>query len=232
MKNFAAIVFSTISLYAFAATPVKYELNVGEFHELKVIDGINVVYSCNPDSAGKAVFVCPPEDAATFIFSNPNGKGTLSVQLSAKSVDMKKSLPELRLYSNFLTKVENSGDSIVKVLNVASGPKFSAQVIGNGRIVVDDVKATEVNASLATGNGTLVISGECEKANFKLVGTGVIQADGLKAQTVSVKAGGTGTVGVWAVEHLAVSGLGSTKIYYKGDPTIKKSALGTKIMKL
>lgn len=31
------------SLYS--ANLVKYELNVNEFHELKVVDGINVVYS-------------------------------------------------------------------------------------------------------------------------------------------------------------------------------------------
>ncbi len=157
----------------------------------------------------------------------------LSIQLSSR-VGGANSLPEVLVYSSYLTKVENSGDSTLKVLSVADGPKFSAQLIGNGRIVVSNVKATEVNAGLTTGNGTLVIRGDCDIAKFKLVGTGVIQADGLKANVVSFKAGGTGSVGVWALKQLSVSGVGSTKIYYKGDPEIKRSAiaLGTKIIKM
>lgn len=220
-----------LGLGARAATPVRYELKVNEFHELKVVDAINVVYSCNPDSTGLAVFTCDSEDAAAFIFNNPKGKGVLSMQLSTESVK-KKNLPTIHVYSTYLTKVENSGDSLVKVLNVANGPKFSAQLIGNGRLVVNNVKATEVNAGIATGNGTLIISGQCESAKIKLVGTGVIQADELKADYVSVKASGTGSVGVDAVSELSVSGVGSTKVYYKGEPKIKNRTLGIKTMKL
>ena len=196
-----------------------------------MVDGINVVYSCNPDSAGLAVFTCPSDEAAAFIFNNPKGKGVLSMQLSTESIG-RKNMPVVYVYSTFLTKVENSGDSLVKVLNVAKGPKFSAQLIGNGRLVVKDVKATEVNAGISTGNGTLVIAGECELAKIKLVGTGVIQADELKADEVSVKASGTGSVGVWPLESLSVSGVGSTKVYYKGEPKIKNRTLGIKTLPL
>ena len=50
------------------------------------------------------------------------------------------------------------------------------------------------------------------------MGTGVIQADGLEAQTASVKAGGTGSIGLWAIKVALVMGAGSTKVYYKGNP--------------
>jgi len=231
MKTITSILSLLCCISATAAGLVKYELKVNEFHELKVVDGINVVYSCNPDSAGLAVFTCPSEDAAAFIFNNPKGKGVLSMQLSTESVG-KKNMPVVHVYSSFLTKVENSGDSLVKVLDVAEGPKFSAQLIGNGRLVVKHVKATEVNAGIATGNGTLVIAGECESAKIKLVGTGVIQADELKADDVSVKASGTGSVGVWPLNNLSVSGVGSTKVYYKGEPKIKNRTLGIKTLQL
>ena len=229
MKIISSILLLVCCISATAANLVKYELKVNEFHELKVVDGINVVYSCNPDSAGLAVFTCPSDEAAAFIFNNPKGKGVLSMQLSTESIG-RKNMPVVYVYSTFLTKVENSGDSLVKVLNVAKGPKFSAQLIGNGRLVVKDVKATEVNAGISTGNGTLVIAGECELAKIKLVGTGVIQADELKADEVSVKASGTGSVGVWPLESLSVSGVGSTKVYYKGEPKIKNRTLGIKTL--
>lgn len=208
-----------------SANLVKYELNVNEFHELKVVDGINVIYSCNPDSAGLAVFTCPASQASAFIFNNKKGK--LSMQVSTENVGTS-NLPTVRVYSTYLTKIENSGDSLVKVINIAQGPKFSAKLIGNGRLVVNDIKATEVNAAISTGNGTLVVNGKCDNAGINFMGTGVIQADGLEAESASVKAGGTGSIGVWAVKTLSVMGAGSTKVYFKGNPEIKNRAVGIK----
>ncbi|MDE7146538.1 MAG: DUF2807 domain-containing protein, partial [Duncaniella sp.] len=141
-------------------------------------------------------------------------------------------MPLVTVYSEYLTKVENSGDSTVRVLSVARGPKFSATLIGNGRLAVRDVKSTEVNGKIATGNGTLVLDGSCERANISFMGTGVIQADGLKAQQVSVKASGTGSIGVWAVKTLSLVGAGSTKVYYKGEPEIKNRTVGIKAVQI
>ena len=225
--------FSLMFLFGFigvqAADLVKYELNVGEFHELKVTDGLNVIYSCNPDSAGLAVFTSPSSQASAFIFNN--NKGKLSMKISTENVGVT-NLPVVTVYSTYLTKIENAGDSLVKVVNVANGPKFTAKLIGNGRMSVQGVKATEVTAALSTGNGTLVINGECEHVNFNCPGTGVIQADGLEAQTASVKAGGTGSIGLWAVKTLSVMGMGSTKLYYKGNPEIKNRSVGIKTFPL
>lgn len=224
-KAFFSLLLLLGFVSAYSADLVKYELNVGEFHELKVVDGINVVYSCHPDSAGLAVFTCPSSQASAFIFNNKKGK--LSMQISTENVGTA-NLPVITVYSTYLTKVENSGDSLVKVLNVAQGPKFSAKLIGNGRISVHDVKATEVGAAISTGNGTLAITGVCDHANFNFMGTGVIQADDLQAQTASVKAGGTGSIGLWATKSFTVMGAGSTKVYYKGSPEIKNRSVGIK----
>ena len=229
MKILSTLLLLLGFMGAHAAELVKYELDVNEFHELKVVDGINVVYSCNPDSAGKAVFTCPSSQAAAFMFNNK--KGRLSMHLSTESVGTA-NLPVVHVYSSYLTRVENSGDSLVKVVNIAQGPKFAAKLIGNGRIVVRDVKATEVTAAISTGHGTLVITGECEHANFNFMGTGVIQADELEAQTANVKAGGTGSIGLWAVKSFTVMGAGSTKVYFKGNPEIKNRSVGLKTFPL
>ncbi len=90
----------------------------------------------------------------------------------------------------------------------------------------------EVNGKIATGNGTLVIDGSCDKANYSFMGTGVIQADGMKAEEVSVKASGTGSIGVWAEKKLTIMGAGSTKVYYKGNPEIKNRSVGIKATQL
>ncbi len=229
MKTLTAILLPLCFLGASASGLVKYELKVNEFHELKVVDAIRVVYSSSTDSAGMAVFTCPSEQASALMFNNKGGK--LSMQISTESVGSK-DLPVVYVYSSYLNKIENSGDSLVKALRIAECPKFTATLIGNGRLSVPDIKATEVEAAIKTGNGTLVIGGKCQKANIKFVGTGVIQADELEAADVSVKAGGTGSIGVWPQKELSVSGVGSTKVYYKGNPEIKNRAAGVKTLPL
>ncbi len=82
------------------------------------------------------------------------------------------------------------------------------------------------------GNGTLIISGRCDEAKLNLTGTGVIQADDLIAENASVSAKGTGSVGVHATKDLGVFGMGSTSIYYKGNPTIKNRSVGLKLMQM
>ena len=141
-------------------------------------------------------------------------------------------MPTIYVYSKYLTRVENSGDSLVKVLNVVKGPKFSAKLVGNGRLVVNGVEATDVNIDLLTGNGTIVVTGGCENLGIKLIGAGVIQADELKADSVSIKAGGTGSVGVNALNTLKINGAATTKVYYKGEPQIKNNALWVKTFPL
>lgn len=59
-----------------------------------------------------------------------------------------------------------------------------------------------------------------------MVGTGTISADRLEADVVQCKILGSGSIGCWPLQKLNVRGIGSTKVYYKGDPQVKKSGGG------
>ena len=48
------ILFISCALSLSAQTDTSYDLNVGEFSELRVSDGINVDYTSDPDKAGRA----------------------------------------------------------------------------------------------------------------------------------------------------------------------------------
>ncbi len=98
--------------------------------------------------------------------------------------------------------------------------------MGNGSLVADDVRATKISASIKSGNGTITVAGHCEEASLNMLGNGTIQADRLEAEKVSCNILGSGTIGCWTTVDLKVRGIGSTKIYYKGDPRIKKSGGG------
>lgn len=232
MKKF--ITFFALAIAGAILTPLRpaepvedYSLKIGEFSRLKVIDGINVDYISNPDSAGVASFSSTHATASTIGFSNNNGELTISFT----STDVNRTgLPDVKVYSTFLTSVENAGDSTLRVLTVAPCPNFSAKQIGNGRMVVRDIKATKVRGTLSTGNGSVVINGKCDEALLKLAGTGTIQADGLEAIDVKCSAVGTGSIGCWPTKLLKIHGMGSTSIYYRGNPEIKNRGVGVKVM--
>lgn len=220
-----------MALTSFAADNNRYELDVKDFSELKVTDAINVDYKCNPDSAGKAVFYASPEIASQILFVP--GTNKLEIQLSADESGVRRTLPVVTVYSSYLTFAENSGDSTVRVLSVAPGPKFRARVIGNGRVVVRNVKATQVDASIDTGKGSVVVYGEATSAKFTCTGTGSIQADELKVtENVKCSVWGTGSIGCWPEKSLSVMGAGSGTVYYRGNPTIKNRSLGVKLSAL
>lgn len=230
-KIYLSIMFAvSVCVGTFGAELTRYELDVNDFSELKVIEGLNVDYKCVPDSAGKAVFTTTPDLASVLMVSN--NKGKLEMQISTDGIDYK-DLPVITVYSNFLTRVENSGDSTVRVLSVAPGPQFKAKVIGNGRLVVRNVNATQVDANLATGNGQLVLYGKCQSAKYSLTGTGSIQADDLKAVSVKCRSTGTGTIGCYVTGDLMVVGMGSGKVYYAGHPEkITTRSVGLKVIPL
>ncbi|MCC8071907.1 MAG: DUF2807 domain-containing protein [Bacteroidales bacterium] len=231
MKQLIAPIFMALGVMTLGAQSLsRYELDVKEFSELKVTDGVNVDYKCMPDSAGKAVFVAPASTASAIMFEP--SKGRLNVRLASEAP--KTGLPTVTVYSSYLTYVENDGDSTVRVLSVAPGPKFKAKVVGNGRLVVRNVETTTLEGSLDTGNGTVVLYGTTTEAKLSMTGSGNIQADDLKAQNVKAKLLGTGSISCWPEVKLSVSPMsaGSGTIYYRGTPEVKKKGLGIKVVAL
>lgn len=230
MKSLKAILPLFLAAWcacAAAQTVQRYEIRVNDFTELKVTDGINVDYRQSADSAGLAVFTSPSDKASLLLFSPKKQK--LEVQLALDGTGVT-GLPTVTVYSSALAKVENAGDSLVRVIGAVSAPeRFKARLIGNGRLSIHSVKAPEVNATIMTGRGTLVIAGSCDKASLSVTGTGTIQADGLRAASVACKIIGTGTIGCAPVASLSVHGMGSGTVYYTGSPaSIAAKGLGIK----
>ena len=234
MKNFILAIiitlFASMTANAQEETLKRYELDVADFTELKVVHSINVRYVNNPDSAGRAVFIAPDKHVSIFMFNNT--KNRLEIQIATDDVNLTNA-PTITVYSKFLSKVENSGDSTVTLVSVAPTPKFNARLIGNGRIVAHDLDITELNASLSTGNGQLILFGKCKNAKLSCTGTGSVQADDLVANEVNCRMLGTGTIGCQAIDKLSISGISSGKVYYKGNPQeIKRRSVGVKIIPL
>lgn len=225
MKKLILLCVCCIMCASLSAKTIRYE--VGPFDQLALNGNIDIIYTSNPDSIGLATY--ESEEDFSDAIEITNNKGHLSIK-EVQGHDLGH-LPTIHVYSDFLSKVSNEGNADITLNLSAATPTFSASLVGNGGIICRGVKSTDVSASITTGNGTIVLRGKCTNANFKLTGTGIIQADGLSARNVKCFGLGTGTIGCNASEKLDVRGVGSTKIYYIGDPTIKKVG-GAKLIRI
>ena len=203
---------------------------MGEFNELVVNDGINVVYSNNADSVGIVAFDIEKE-YTSYIMAE-RSKGRLKIQLDPAAITVK-TLPTVYVYSSYLYKAENTKDSTLTLRKVAPGAKIDIQLQGNGTIIANGLDAININLKLLTGKGKIITSGKCENLSIKNVGTGEIQADEVAAKHVKCTLMGTGAIGCASKETLSVKGVGSGKVYYIGKPVITKSKLSNvKIVQL
>ena len=219
MKRLLLLTLFAFTIFAAGAQEKTYTLKVGRFDKVKITDNVNVIYRSVPDSTGIVVFTGTENFANAFIFTN--NKGELRVQVNTEDVN-DPDLPVLHIYSDYITSIENSSEFTTTVENSVSVPSFYVKQIGNGKIVATNINAGSVTAHLATGKGTITLTGNTEKAQYKMVGTGTIQASTLEALTVKCSILGTGDIICWPVKNLDVRGIGTTKIYYKGNPKIKK----------
>lgn len=217
-----------------AAGQTTYRLNVAPFFHLKVSGQLNVDCVHDPDSTG-IVSITAKDPAQIHWVEATTGGDKLTLRLVLPDemrdgvVETPSELPRVRVYSNYLTRVDNEGDSTVRVLTAADVPEFSARLIGNGRLSVRGINAEKVKATLFSGRGIIVLAGNAREATYSLTGVGTIEADRLTCRDARVRLTGTGAVGVHATDRLTISGTGSGTVYSRGAPEVKKKlAVGIK----
>lgn len=212
---------------ALASEPAEYKLQVQDFGELVVVDGVPVDYSSKPDSAGWAVFSCVPEIAAEIIFSNENSR--LTIRTSAEE-DPIIGVPRVKVYSSALHKVENSGDSLLRVFMSVPTPQFKARQIDNGTIEVHSLDTKELDAAVTAGKGSLLIDGKATNAKINNVSSGLVQTSGLAATNMSCYIFGSGNIECSPTEALRVYGAGHGSVIYHGNPKVTKRGIGIKVI--
>ncbi|MBQ9556579.1 MAG: DUF2807 domain-containing protein [Muribaculaceae bacterium] len=205
----------------------RHEVKVGNFTRLVVTDNVNVNYRCHADSAGLAVINCTQDIADHLIFSL-NDKGRLSIQVEDE-YERQGHLPTITVYSSSLGEAENAGDSTLRIAGLPAMKAFKVRNIDNGKVIARGVRASKLELQILSGKGKIIADGSCDELAIRLVGTGEIQADNVLAGTVSCRIMGTGSIGCNVNGgELKVSGSGTGKVYYKGEPskvTVRK--LGT-----
>lgn len=208
-----------------AETPQQYKLQLADFNELVVVDGINVEYVCDPARAGSVEFKSTKDVASAVIFEPKNGK--LRIMLAQRDTPIT-GLPTITVYSTYLTRASNEGDSLLHIHTPAPQGKMALRLIGNGRLIAENVETTSLECRILSGNGTLTVSGKALNAKLSTAGTGHIVASELVVSDAACSITGTGSIIVNVSESLTASGIGSGNIYYIGTPaSIKKKFLST-----
>lgn len=228
MKRIINVILWGILSLASSACAEEYLYNVGPFDRISVRGDIDVVYRSVPDSVGIAVFNSDTDLSDAFDVTCAKGKLSIKENLNH---DHKAPLPVIYVYADFLKNIDYEGNGTLDATLSANAPTLAIKLIGNGKILCQGIRCTDLKASIDTGNGQIVLGGKCDEAKFNLTGSGVLQADNLDAETVKCNVLGTGTIGCSPAVALDVRGIGTTKIYYSGDPTIKKSG-GAKLIRL
>lgn len=228
IRTIISLALACIALTAAAQTD-RYVTNIKDFTELTVAGNINVVYRNSIDSAGIAVYECDKATASALTFSNNKNKVKVQV-ISDTPIER---TPVLYLYSTSLNKAENWGDSTITVSKNAPCAEFQAKVIGNGNIVVRDIHATEVKASVKAGAGHIFLEGKAQNAHYTIMSAGAIEAAGLSTTNTKCMMWGTGSVDCSATSELKIYGMGSGDVYYKGEPaSIKNRAVGVQAIEM
>lgn len=230
MKHILSILSLFVALFTATAqesTLTTYRLNVENFVELTIVDGVNVDYRVNTDSIGYAVFTCDASMASNISFSNKNEH--LTIRTNADEYDIP-NIPLVTVYSAALRKVENTGDSLVRVFNPAKVESFKAKQIGNGNIEVYNINADNVDAGITAGKGHITISGTTTRARLRNVSTGPINAADLHAKSVKCFVFGTGNIDCYPTDNLTAYGAGSGKVFYHFKPEkVSNRGIGVRI---
>lgn len=227
MKRFFAAAVACLASILYVQADV-YEYEPGPFDKIVVRADIDIVYRNVPDSAGYIRYESARDFSQKLEVSCNKGKLTILDKMTDEDYSP---LPTLYMYSDYLLSVNYEGAGTVDLTLQSATPTFSSKLTGNGKIICNGVNTTEFSANIVTGNGSIVAHGKCAKAKFSITGAGLIQADGLSADEVKCSVMGTGSIGCRPLDYLDVRGIGTTKIYYYGNPTVKKVG-GARIEKM
>ena len=124
-----------------------------------------------------------------------------------------------------LSSVEMIGSGRIELQDEFDTNDFRAVLDGSGHLRIS-VSAAKVTSRL-TGSGTIDMRGNADVEELNLSGSGNIKSFGLSSESAGVVLSGSGSVEVNAASDLAVTISGSGNVYYQGNPTINSNISGS-----
>ncbi len=124
-----------------------------------------------------------------------------------------------------LEGVKLTGSGII-VCDSLTTDFLSAEITGSGRIEFSKVVAKDVIGDIP-GSGDIIISGEADRTEFYIPGSGNIQCLGLYQTACYSNISGSGNIYTYVNDYLEVDISGSGNVYYSGNPEIDSYISGS-----
>ena len=121
-----------------------------------------------------------------------------------------------------------SGSGKATVEDPIKAESLSLNVSGSGKIVINELKATELNGGIS-GSGDIVLngSGEVQKGDFSVSGSGSFRGDNVKIADLEVRISGSGNCSCNVSDNLKASVSGSGNVWYSGNPRLDVRSSGS-----
>jgi hypothetical protein len=119
-----------------------------------------------------------------------------------------------------LAKLTVNGAAAVKVERL-SGESLAVRLSGVADASFLDIGYRDLSLSLS-GSGRASLSGAATRAEYKVSGSGDVDAADLRSLTSEAQVSGSGTARVWATQSLKARVSGSGEIRYRGEPKVEK----------
>ena len=103
---------------------------------------------------------------------------------------------------------------------------LNIHINGSGDVALKDVDVKSTTCTVS-GSGDIHLSGYADAAQYRISGTGDVDAMSFKSEEVSVNINGSGDVKVHANRNLEVNVNGSGDVYYRGDANVKSKMNGS-----
>ncbi len=201
---------------------VKEDRNVGTYTRVEVSGDMDVYIT----KGGGTSATIEAEDNIIPMVELIKEEGALKVRYRRNvSIGHHKEI-KIYLTTETLEGVEMSGSG-----NIALKSHFTAAnpvaitVSGSGNIK-GSFTAPKVSMEVS-GSGDIDIKGETREVKVEITGSGSCRAEDLLSETTEVQITGSGDAKVHASKELTTNIMGSGNVYYKGEPQIRSSRMGS-----
>lgn len=125
-----------------------------------------------------------------------------------------------------LTSIQNTSSGAIDVKGFTKATLFNIENLGSGNISLNHLQSGQLKIN-SNGSGNIAVNGRTKSLSAKLLGSGSINAFGLKTEDADTRITGSGNIEVSASNNLDAQIIGSGNIFYKGNPVIKNNITGS-----
>jgi len=134
----------------------------------------------------------------------------------------------LKIPLGFINGIKVNSEAIVNINNSIIGNLVELKMSGSGKILTKSIDCQNINVDIS-GSGNIYIQSKSKSTygNLYSYGSGGFYGDSLTVKTAFVNIGGSGSVRLNIVDTLTVRIYGSGNLYYKGNPYVKATIIGS-----